>query len=359
VFAASCCVLVFADAAAIAAPPPGSEWRLVFDDEFPGPSLDAVHWNPCVTLGTCYPACLQVPNRCAVAGSYTPPEDVLFGGGNVLLECRQPAGYALFYPCAAINTEQKFYFQYGYMEIRAKIPPVVDQGGLWPAFWAHDPSPPYGEIDVFDDYHGDQRTIMGIVAYSNGDPASGQRVVFGGEYAGPRFSAGFHTFAADWQPGLVIWYVDGVERFRTPPAAAPFVPAKPLFLIADLLVGGAAGNPAPWTAFPADLAIDYVKVWQRCPDCNDGNACTDDVCGANAECQHTFRAACLAPITSLLLAAQCGDGSVDGGEQCDDGNTAAGDCCSPTCEFEAAGSSCAGGCAMGRCDDAGVCHLVQ
>jgi cysteine-rich repeat protein len=68
----------------------------------------------------------------------------------------------------------------------------------------------------------------------------------------------------------------------------------------------------------------------------------------------------------------CGNGALDGGEACDDGGSESGDCCSPTCEFEAAGSPCpdddmcngdetcdgAGTCEAGTppdCDDESVC----
>src|SRR5262249_45140554 len=55
----------------------------------------------------------------------------------------------------------------------------------------------------------------------------------------------------------------------------------------------------------------------------------------------------------------CGNGTVDPGEQCDDGNIVAGDCCSPSCQFESAGSACEDGnpcTANGTCDGAGVCQ---
>ena len=57
---------------------------------------------------------------------------------------------------------------------------------------------------------------------------------------------------------------------------------------------------------------------------------------------------------------RCGDGNVDAGngELCDDGNNLNGDCCSSTCQFEAAGSACDDGafCSTGEtCSGAGVC----
>jgi cysteine-rich repeat protein len=54
----------------------------------------------------------------------------------------------------------------------------------------------------------------------------------------------------------------------------------------------------------------------------------------------------------------CGDGFVGPGQQCDDGNVNNGDCCSSTCQFEAAGSSCSTTnlCVTGStCDGSGTC----
>jgi cysteine-rich repeat protein len=54
----------------------------------------------------------------------------------------------------------------------------------------------------------------------------------------------------------------------------------------------------------------------------------------------------------------CGNGNVDPGEQCDDGNTVNGDCCSATCHFEPAGTSCNdyNTCTTGeKCNGFGVC----
>lgn len=54
----------------------------------------------------------------------------------------------------------------------------------------------------------------------------------------------------------------------------------------------------------------------------------------------------------------CGDGQLDPSEQCDDGNNAAGDCCSPSCQFEAAGAPCPNDgqvCTLDQCNAVGVC----
>ncbi|MEO2136289.1 MAG: hypothetical protein ABGY28_02370, partial [bacterium] len=58
------------------------------------------------------------------------------------------------------------------------------------------------------------------------------------------------------------------------------------------------------------------------------------------------------------LATGCGDGVLEVGEECDDGNTLGGDCCSSTCTFETAGSTCTDdgdACTTDTCDGAGTC----
>ncbi|HIG69919.1 MAG TPA: hypothetical protein EYQ46_07840, partial [Myxococcales bacterium] len=58
-------------------------------------------------------------------------------------------------------------------------------------------------------------------------------------------------------------------------------------------------------------------------------------------------------VVSCSVTSVCGDGVLDAGEQCDDGGSAAGDCCSATCQFESATTSCRA--AAGACDLAETC----
>jgi hypothetical protein len=78
------------------------------------------------------------------------------------------------------------------------------------------------------------------------------------------FSADYHTFAVDWEPDSISWYVDGVlqKTFTN----APVIISKPMYLIANTQVGGPSswpGAPDGTTAFPTDYSIDYIRVWQR------------------------------------------------------------------------------------------------
>jgi cysteine-rich repeat protein len=90
-------------------------------------------------------------------------------------------------------------------------------------------------------------------------------------------------------------------------------------------------------------------------NCDDGNSCTIDSCDASLGCRHPITAACLVPILATILE-RCGDGHVDPEEECDDGNNRNGDCCSATCRFEPAGSSCLAGCSPHTCNGGGQCQ---
>jgi beta-glucanase (GH16 family) len=95
--------------------------------------------------------------------------------------------------------------------------------------------------------------------YPNGTDNGGDN---GKEWTGPDFSAGWHTFGVDWEPNAITWYVDGVER-RTYTDTSN-ITSKPMFLLANLAVGGSwPGSPDASTQFPALYQIDYIRVWQK------------------------------------------------------------------------------------------------
>ena len=145
-----------------------------------------------------------------------------------------------------------FTFTYGYMEARVRIPAGK---GLWPAFWTLPASYTYPpEIDMME-ILGDTPSVVHMhYHYSGGN--------IGSTWTGPDFSAGWHTFAADWEPGLVVWYVDGVERFRY--ANSSTVTSSPMYVLLDLAVGGDwPGPPDATTVFPAYYDVDYVRIWQK------------------------------------------------------------------------------------------------
>jgi beta-glucanase (GH16 family) len=109
-----------------------------------------------------------------------------------------------------------------------------------------------GEIDVLEVFGHQPRRAQFALHRNGRDEVE--------DWTGPDFSRDFHTYAVDWRPGRVSWYVDGVERARvTDPA---LICREAMYPILNLAVGDAAGPPDGTTRFPATMEVDYVRVWQ-------------------------------------------------------------------------------------------------
>ncbi|WP_067975244.1 glycoside hydrolase family 16 protein [Nocardiopsis trehalosi] len=196
------------------------------------------------------------------------------GAGNMVITARQgnPAGYQCHYgPCqytsGRMNTSGKFTQAYGRFEARIQIP----RGrGVWPAFWMLGDDfgqvgwPNSGEIDIMENVGHEPATVHGSLhgpGYSGGNSVTGS-------YHHPQgwsFADTFHTFAVDWTPDSITWSVDGVAYQTFTPADTrgnPWVYDHPFFLILNVAVGGAwPGPPDGGTAFPQQMRVDYVRVY--------------------------------------------------------------------------------------------------
>lgn len=75
------------------------------------------------------------------------------------------------------------------------------------------------------------------------------------------YTNAMHSYGVEWTPDELIFYIDGVESART--AGAPFRDAPPMYLIANLAVGGEwAGTPDGATNFPAVMRISHIHAYQ-------------------------------------------------------------------------------------------------
>ena len=72
---------------------------------------------------------------------------------------------------------------------------------------------------------------------------------------------GMHTFGVDWEPNAIVWYIDGVERFRY--TRTNRIPNAPMFVLANLAIGGWPPPPNSSTPFPSELTVDYIRVYQH------------------------------------------------------------------------------------------------
>ncbi len=255
--------------------PAPAGWRLVWADEFSGSGVDAGRWkvedHSTYGDGNGELACLM--NR---------PENVQVSAGVLHLIARHEgtpvacgSGDSRFpggrpYTSAHLSTKGKADWTYGRFEVRAKLPTQAGTSkGLWPAFWLRPTAGGTGELDVLEAVGGDgageadkvHQTIW--YDYSGTHPKQVEVVRVPG--ASP--SSDYHVYAAEWEPGVVRWYVDGRLTYTRTRATTPWLDeafGKPFYLRLNLAVGGSwPGAPSGATSFPASYDVDYVRVYQR------------------------------------------------------------------------------------------------
>ena len=253
-----------------AAAPPG--YNLVWSDEFNGAVGSApnpANWT--YDLG---------------GGGWGNKEQEIYTSSNAVIAADSGAtdGFALdifsstdgtHYYSSRIKTQGLRSWQYGYIEVRAKVPPGgASYQGYWPAFWTLGPDitsvgwPTCGEIDVMEHLCGKfpgniYQSLHGNVSHTTRNwgvtETYTQAIDFGQAY---------HLYAVLWQQNSITFYVDGAQDgpILTPSSIGSrnvWQFNKPQFLLLNMAIGGSwPGNITSATVFPAHYLIDYVRVYQ-------------------------------------------------------------------------------------------------
>ena len=237
----------------VAGPPetielPAGRAHLTFSEEFDVDALDVDRWNRWYTS----PAVINEELQFYALDAFE------LGDGLLRIRAERESSHGFEYTSGAITTFGSFSQAYGYFEIRARLPAG---NGLWPAFWLLPADlgwPP--EIDVMEHLGEDPSKVYLTYHWTD---AEGAHRAEGDSHAGTDYTAGFHTFAVDWRPEVLVWYVDGVERHRV---EGPHVTSKPAYLLANLAVGGTwPVSPDDSTPLPAYYVIDHIRVYQYEP----------------------------------------------------------------------------------------------
>ena len=240
---------------------------LTFSEEFDGNALDLSRWN------TAYPwsaanggtNTANAEEQWYVRADYAPTAGLgVYEVRNGVLEInamptprdhqKNVDGYD--YVSGMINTHGTFSQTYGYFEMRADIP---EGQGLWPAFWLLQDDltwPP--ELDVMEVIGSSPDDVITSVHFEDGGNKLLNKVT-----TIPGVSDGMATFGMDWQPDEIVWYVDGVEVFR---AATPEDMHDPMYLLANLAVGGTWPGSPTAESIPATLSIDYIRAYAERPE---------------------------------------------------------------------------------------------
>jgi hypothetical protein len=188
------------------------------------------------------------------------PENVRVEGGFLKITAQREDFNGSEYTSARMRSQDRFEFQYGRVEIRAKLP---TGGGTWPALWMlgadieTNPWPGAGEVDIMEHVGNDQDRIYSTLHFpgNSGGEAIGSSTILNGA------SDDFHVYAANWTADSIDFSIDGniFYVFNNDPAL-PY--NKDFFVIMNVAMGGNFGGAIDPSFDQSTLEVDYIRVYQ-------------------------------------------------------------------------------------------------
>jgi beta-glucanase (GH16 family) len=268
-----------------AAPPApllsGKQWKVIFNDDFDGSSLNTAKWTPCFdwNYGDCtgtfnngreryYPSQVQLSGGTAKLVA-EPMSPAVANAGCYQGSCTYKAGLiSTARPRADNGSAYLAPFTYGYVEGRMKYPAV---SGFFTAFWMLPTNTDFEyrtEIDIVEILGGDPNTIF--MTYHYNDRSSSHAVNNGDHTNGncqvKDYSTDFVRFGLDWEPTYVAWYINGTKcgQFN---GNSSTIENGPMQLILHMMIDN--NWERDWglvlanQTLKAQLEVDYVRVYQQ------------------------------------------------------------------------------------------------
>jgi beta-glucanase (GH16 family) len=270
-------------------------WTLVWNDEFDGDRIDPTKWACDIGNGFFdYKHHVWIPGWGNEELQYYThePENVFVKDSLLTIRAVKESLHGCGYTSARLKTRKRdgtplFTKLYGRFEFRAKVPWGK---GLWPALWLLPQEDRYGgwaasgEIDVMEIVGEKPHEVLNSIHFGSVYPKR-SLITHVHELPGDSTVADWHVYSVEWEPGEIRFYVDGVltstrdhwwscsktrngmgvepkraEQLNAWPA--PF--DQPFYLVMNVAVGGNfPGAPNAATRFPAELVVDYVRVYDR------------------------------------------------------------------------------------------------
>jgi beta-glucanase (GH16 family) len=176
------------------------------------------------------------------------------------------------YTSARLTTYDRFLIQYGKIEVRAKLP---EGKGTWPAIWMlpetirtkEEEWPLCGEIDIMEHVGKDPNMVHVSLHtelynfWKKNQYTHFERL--------PDVFNDFHLYGIEWTTNSIKFFIDnklfyeaikGENGKVTANEGWPF--EKPYYLILNLAIGGNWGGDVDDTILPAEMEIDYVRMYQ-------------------------------------------------------------------------------------------------
>lgn len=227
----------------------------VFEDDFNGPAgqgPDLTKWTVWDWDEDVYPP---------LEGHYVARNVFLDGNSNLVLRATQEGFPSQFYS-GKIHSNWKGGIGYTW-EARMKLNCLTT--GCWPAYWTVNEDPlPDGEVDVME-WYGNGDWPAGTTVHARSDGKTWEGLSIPGLVDGA-----WHTWRMRWdEDGFQFWrdYVDGAKPYFSVPAKPihgvwPFnQPGYLMSVVFNLAVGGPGAGDPRLGNFPAEMLIDYIRVW--------------------------------------------------------------------------------------------------
>lgn len=236
-----------------------SDWKVIWEDDFNKPVLDTMKWS-------------YIPSNNADWGNYmsADPKCYAISDGKLFLKgIVNPDTISDSRPflTGGVYTKGKFAFQYGKIEIRAKL---ESARGAWPAMWMlaeknkYGEYPRNGEIDIMEHLNFDKIIYQTTHSYYTLElKQKNNPIHFGTVKLDPEK---YNTYGLEWYPDKLVFTLNGKVTFTYPKLAGvdasqwPY--DQPFYLMIDQQLGGSWVGKVKPEDLPVQMIIDWVKIYQ-------------------------------------------------------------------------------------------------
>lgn len=187
-------------------------------------------------------------------------DNVLVSNGTLKIIAKKEAYSGSNYTSARLLSKGKFSFQYGKVEVSAKLPAGA---GSWPAIWMLGDNfatagwPTCGEIDIMEQKGSDMNRIYSTLHYLGHSGSGG----IGSSFLINNVTTEFHKYGLIWSSTSLQFLVDDVVYYTfLNSSSLPF--NQNFFMILNLAMGGNFGGTVDPAFSSALMEVDYVRVYQ-------------------------------------------------------------------------------------------------